>query len=265
MARVRTTSLRKRKQEGERIAMLTAYDYPTAKLMDACGVDVILIGDSCADNVMGLTDTLGITMDDMLHHVKMVSRGVENAMVVADMPFLSYQVSPEEALRNAGRFIAQGGAQAVKLEGPADKFGGAIRAIVDAGIPVMGHIGFTPQSVNQIGGYKVQGRGADAGRRLKEEALGLQDAGCFAIVLELVTAESAAEITEMLSIPTIGIGSGAKCDGQVLIMHDMLGFGRGLKFVKVFGDVKSVMEQAFRAYVDEVKSGAFPTKEHEHH
>ena len=264
MSRVRTTALRKRKEDGEKIAMLTAYDYPTAKLMDEAGLDVILIGDSCADNVMGLPDTLGITMDEMVHHVKMVARGVERALVVADMPFLSYQVTVEEAVRNAGRFVAEGGAQAVKLEGPVDRFGDAMRAILRTGIPVMGHVGFTPQSVHRIGGYKVQGRGEEAGERLMREAKGLEEIGCFAVVLELVEADVAARISQALTVPTIGIGAGAGCDGQVLIVHDMLGFGAPKRFTKVFRDVKTVMQKAFEDYVREVRAGDFPGKEHEH-
>lgn len=264
MTRVRTTTLRKCKESGGKIAMLTAYDFPTAKLMDEAGIDVVLVGDSCGDNVMGLDDTLGVTMDDMLHHTKMVSRAVKRAMVVADMPFLSYQVSTEEAVRNAGRFVAEAGAQAVKLEGPAGRFGDAIRAILRTGIPVMGHIGFTPQSVNQIGGYKVQGRGEEGHARLLSEAKGLEALGCFAVVLELVTADLAAEITQALSIPTIGIGSGPGCDGQVLVMHDMLGFHEPKKHFKVYADVRSQMAAAFAGYVREVKEGAFPTAEHAH-
>ena len=264
MARVRTTTLRKYKEQGERIAMLTAYDYPTARLMDAAGIDVLLIGDSCANAVMGLGDTISITMDAMMHHVSMVSRATERALVVADMPFLSYQISVEEAVRNAGRFVAEAGAHAVKLEGPADRFGDVIRAILRAGIPVMGHIGLTPQSVHQIGGYKVQGRDEESVRRLQEEALGLESIGCFALVLELVQADVAAAITEAVSIPTIGIGSGPGCDGQVLIMHDMLGFDEPPRFVKAFADIEGAMKQAFEAYRAEVKEGVFPGEEHCH-
>lgn len=264
MARVRTTTLLQRKQDGEKITALTAYDFPFAKILDECGIDIVLVGDSCANNVMGLPDTLSVTMDEMVHHVKMVSRAVQNSLIVADMPFLSYQLNCEEALRNAGRFIAEGGAHAVKLEGPADKFGEAIAAILRAGIPVMGHIGFTPQSVHQIGGYKVQGRDPAAGERLKREALGLQEAGCFSIVLELVAADLAAEITQMLTIPTIGIGSGAGCDGQVLIIHDLLGFNEPKKFFKVFGDASALIKRSVQDYIHEVKAGTFPAPEHEH-
>lgn len=264
MARVRTTTLLKRKQTGEKITMLTAYDYPTAKLMDEVGVDCLLVGDSVGMTVQGRSDTLGVTMDMMVYHTQLVSRAAQRALIIGDMPFLSYQVSIEEAVRNAGRFVAEGGAHAVKIEGSADCFGDAIRAILRAGIPVMGHIGFTPQSVNLIGGYKVQGREEDARARLKEHALGLEEAGCFAVVLELVQADVAAAITESLSIPTIGIGSGATCDGQVLVIHDMLGFGEPRTYCKVFGDVRALMKEAFENYVREVKQGAFPAAEHEH-
>ena len=262
MARLTAVSLKERKQAGEKIAMLTAYDYPSAKVLDETDVDVLLVGDSAGMVIMGRPDTLSVTMDEMVHHVKMVADATEHALVVADMPFLSYQVNAEEALRNAGRFVAEGGAQAVKLEGPADKFGDAIRAILRAGIPVMGHLGLTPQSVHQIGGYKVQGRSPEARARLKEEAKGLERIGCFAVVLECIPADLAAEITGLLSIPTIGIGAGAACDGQVLVLHDMLGWGV-TKFSKTFGDVRSLMRQATEDYIAEVKAGAFPGKEHE--
>jgi 3-methyl-2-oxobutanoate hydroxymethyltransferase len=264
MARVRTLTLLERKRAGEKITALTAYDYPTARLLDETGLDVILVGDSLGTAVQGRSDTLSVTMDNMVYHTAMVSRGVSRAMVVTDMPFLSYQTSVAGAVRNAGRLVAEGGAQAVKLEGSAVKWSGAMRAILDTGIPVMGHIGLTPQSLHQLGGYRVQGRAAEDRIRLKDEALGLEDAGCFAIVLELVAADVAAEISESLTIPTIGIGSGAGCDGQILVVHDVLGLGLQTKFNKVFGDVKSVMQQAFTDYVAEVKDGRFPGAEHEH-
>ncbi len=263
MSRVTAASLKERKRAGDKIVMLTAYDYPSARLMDEAGIDVILIGDSIGTTVFGRPDTLSVTMDEMVHHVKLVSRAVRQALVVADMPFLSYQVNPEEALRNAGRFVAEGGAHAVKLEGPASRFGGAIAAILDAGIPVMGHIGFTPQSIHQIGGYKVQGREEDARERLKDEARGLEDAGCFAVVLELLPALVAQEITTMLSIPTIGIVAVAECDGQVLVMHDMLGLGLDTRFVKTYTNLRETMKAAFEAYRRDVKEGLFPAKEHE--
>ncbi|HOD51712.1 MAG TPA: 3-methyl-2-oxobutanoate hydroxymethyltransferase [Candidatus Hydrogenedentes bacterium] len=264
MPRIRTTTFRKRKEAGDKVTVLTAYDYPTAKLLDECGIDAVLVGDSLGTVVQGNDDTLSVTMDQMIYHTSMVSRAVENAMVIGDMPFLSYQLDPEEAVRNAGRFVSEGGAQAVKLEGSVDKFGESIAAIVKTGIPVMGHIGFTPQSVHQIGGYKVQGRGDLAREQLKEEALGLQQAGCFSIVLELVQQDTAAEITEMLTIPTIGIGAGPHCDGQVLVMHDILGFGPERTFYKIFGNAREVMEHAFRDYIREVKEGTFPTEEQGH-
>ena len=267
MARVTTVSLKERKKNGatsphDKIAMLTAYDYPSARILDEAGVDIVLVGDSCGNVVMGYPDTLSVTMDDMVHHTKIVSRGVHHALVVADMPFLSYQISPEEALRNAGRLIAEAGAQVVKLEGAVDKFGDAIGAILRAGIPVMGHIGLTPQSVNQIGGYKVQGRSPECRVRLKDEAKGLEQIGCFAIVLECIPADLAAEITAQVAVPTIGIGAGAMCDGQVLVLHDILGWG-ATRFTKTFADVRGLMGQACKDYVAAVKEGTFPGKEHE--
>ncbi|MCC6794302.1 MAG: 3-methyl-2-oxobutanoate hydroxymethyltransferase [Candidatus Hydrogenedentes bacterium] len=262
MPRVSAVSLRDRKKAGEKIAVLTAYDFPTAKLIDQSGVDVVLVGDSCGMVVMGRENTLSVTMDEMVYHTRIVSSAVERALVVGDMPFLSYQVSPQEAVRNAGRLIVEGGAQAVKLEGPAQRFGDTIRAILDASIPVMGHIGLQPQSIHQLGGYKVQGRDAEGRTRLIEEAKGLEQIGCFAIVLECVPASLAKEITESISIPTIGIGAGPDCDGQVLVMHDMLGMGKYTKFSKVYFDAGAAMKTAFESYVSEVKSGAFPTAEH---
>lgn len=263
MASVTAVSLKSRKEAGEKIAVLTAYDFPTAQLLDECDIDVILVGDSCATALMGHKDTLSMTMDAMIHHTAMVSAATKNALVVGDMPFLSYQVSPEEAVRNAGRFIAEGRAQAVKLEGSVDRVGQAIQKILNAGIPVMGHIGLIPQSVHQIGGYKVQGRGDASRQSLLRQAKELEEIGCFAIVLECVMPKVAEEITASLTIPTIGIGAGAACDGQVLVMHDMLGWGR-TKFAKCFGDVKALMEEAFKSYIAEVKSGTYPAKEHEY-
>lgn len=261
MSRITTVSLRDRKQAGDKIAALTAYDYPFAKLMDEVGVDIILVGDSVGMAVMGRSNTLRVTMDEMVYHTSLVTRAVKKSLVVADMPFMSYQVTAPDAIRNAGRLVAEGGAQAVKLEGPASKFGLAIHGILDAGIPVMGHIGLTPQSVNALGGYKVQGRDPEGRARLKEEANGLEKAGCFALVLECVPADLAKEITTSISIPTIGIGAGPHCDGQVLVMHDMLGFGLYTRFAKVYADVKDTASKAFTSYIAEVKSGAFPGEE----
>lgn len=262
MPRITAVSLKERKQQGDKIAMLTAYDFPTAQIVDAAGVDIILVGDSCGNVVMGRPNTLTVTMEEMVHHTRMVSGAVQQAMVVGDMPFLSYQINPDEALRNAGRLIVEGGAQGVKLEGPVDKFGSAIAAILRAGIPVMGHIGLTPQSVNQIGGYKVQGRSPECRIRLKDEARGLEEAGCFALVLECIPADLAAEITELVSIPTIGIGAGAACDGQVLVLHDILGWGTA-RFTKTFADVRGLMQQACEDYVKSVKAGSFPKEENQ--
>ncbi|HNR34594.1 MAG TPA: 3-methyl-2-oxobutanoate hydroxymethyltransferase [Candidatus Hydrogenedentes bacterium] len=262
MPRITAVSLRERKQQGDKIAMLTAYDYPTAQIVDASGVDIVLVGDSCGNVVMGRPNTLTVTMDEMVHHTRMVSSAVQHAMVIGDMPFLSYQINPDEALRNAGRLIVEGGAQGVKLEGPVDKFGGAIAAILRAGIPVMGHIGLTPQSVNQIGGYKVQGRSPECRIRLKDEARGLEEAGCFAIVLECIPADLAAEITELVAIPTIGIGAGPACDGQVLVLHDILGWGT-TRFTRTFADVRGLMRQACEEYVKSVRNGSFPQEENQ--
>lgn len=242
--------------------MLTAYDYPSAQIVDASGVDIALVGDSCGMAVMGRPDTLSVTMDEMVYHTRMVSAAVERAMVVADMPFLSYQINPEEALRNAGRLVTEGHAQGIKLEGPVDRFGGAIAAILRAGIPVMGHVGLTPQSVHQIGGYKVQGRSPECRLRLKDEARGLAEAGCFAIVLECIPADLAVEISALVPIPTIGIGAGPGCDGQVLVLHDILGWGTA-RFTRTFADVRGLMQQACSAYVEAVRDGSFPAETHQ--
>ena len=259
--KVTVVAFQKRKRAGEKITVLTAYDYPSAKIEDEAGVDAILVGDSLGMVMMGGDNTLGVTMEQMLHHTRMVSRGVENALVIGDMPFMSYQVTPEEAVRNAGRFVAEAGAQAIKLEGGPERYGEAIQRIVRAGIPVMGHIGLTPQSVNVFGGYRVQGRDADSRERLKAEALGLEEIGCFALVLECIPADLAAEISASLAIPAIGIGSGAGCDGQVLVMHDMLGWGEA-RFTRTFADVRGVMRDAFSFYIAEVRAGHFPGPEH---
>lgn len=261
MPPVTTVTFQQRKKAGEKITVLTAYDYPTAKLVDEAGVDAILVGDSMGMAVMGKRDTLAVTVDDILHHTRMVTRAAERCFVIADMPFLSYQVNHEEALRNAGKLIAEGGAQAVKLEGGPDKYGDAITTILKAGVPVMGHIGLTPQSVHQFGGYKIQGRDEAGRERLLREAKGLEELGCFAIVLECMPPALAEEITQSIGIPTIGIGAGAACDGQVLVMHDMLGWG-ATRFTKTFVDVKGAMKQAFEDYVSEVRSGTFPAAEH---
>jgi 3-methyl-2-oxobutanoate hydroxymethyltransferase len=220
--KVTTLTFRQKKERGEPITMLTAYDYPTALAMDKAGIDSILVGDSLAMVVLGYENTLPVTMEEMLHHARAVARGAKSALLVGDMPFMSYQVSVEEATRNAGCFLQQGGMDAVKLEGGRDR-AGAIRSITSAGIPVMGHIGLTPQSVNQLGGFRAQGKTAITAKRLVEDALILEESGCFSIVLESVPARLAELISKKISIPTIGIGAGAGCDGQVLVAHDVLG------------------------------------------
>jgi len=261
VAKVTTLSFQESKQRGEKITVLTAYDFPTAQALDGAGVDALLVGDSMAMAVMGLRDTLSVTVDDILHHTRMVSRAAARAMVIADMPFLSYNITPEESVRNAGRLIAEGGAQAVKVEGPVSRIGASLERILSAGIPVMGHLGLTPQSVHQFGGFKVQGKDEAARARLKADALALEAAGCYAIVLECIPADLAAEISSSLRIPTIGIGAGSGCDGQVLVIHDILGWGKA-RFAHTFVDVKSQIGEAATRYVDSVKSGAYPAPEH---
>lgn len=253
----------KAKKEGNKLALLTAYDYSTAKLVDSCGVDGILIGDSLGMVCLGYKDTLPVTIEDMLHHTKAVARGVENALVIADMPFMSYHTTVYEGVRNAGRLIQEGNAEAIKLEG-GTRVLRQIRAIVKAQIPVMGHLGLTPQSVKVLGGFKVQGRNPDAAQLLVEDAKRLEDAGVFSIVLECIPAELAARITEAVDIPTIGIGAGVGCDGQILVYHDLLGIYSDVrpKHVKVFADAGTVIRQGIKAYVEEVKNSTFPTKEH---
>jgi 3-methyl-2-oxobutanoate hydroxymethyltransferase len=261
--KVSTLELRRKKQRGEVITMLTAYDYPTALLVDRAGLDVILVGDSLGMVVLGYQNTLPVTMEDMLHHCKAVARGAQSALLIGDMPFMSYQVSPEEALRNAGRFLQEAGMDAVKLEGGQERLE-AIHLIVSAGIPVMGHIGLTPQSVNQLGGYRPQGRNGKEALHLLEDALALEEAGCFSIVLESLPSRLAALISEKLEIPTIGIGAGPDCDGQVLVTHDLLGlFDRFTpRFVKKYADLYNQMLIAFQVYRDEVQNHQFPAAEH---
>lgn len=261
--KVTTLAMRQKKERGEIITMLTAYDYPTAIAADKAGVDAILVGDSLAMVVLGYENTLSVTMEDMLHHSRAVARGAKSALLVGDMPFMSYQVSVEEAVRNAGRFLQQGGMDVIKLEGGRER-ADAIRAIVNAGIPVMGHLGLTPQSVNQLGGFRAQGKTASTAKRLIEDALILEDAGCFAIVLESVPARLAELISKKLAIPTIGIGAGAGCDGQVLVAHDVLGlFDRFTpKFVKQYANLQKEMQRAFSDYIEDVETKRFPAQEH---
>ena len=263
MARITTSVLREKKRKGEKITMLTAYDYSTAMVLDEAGIDVILVGDSLGNVILGYETTLSVTMDDMVHHSKAVVRGVKNTMVVTDMPFLSYHISIPESVRNAGRLIQEGGAQAVKLEGGRERVD-TIKAILEAEIPVMGHIGLTPQSVHQFGGFKVQGRDLETAKKLIGDAKALEKAGVFSIVLEGVPAALAKRITEEVTVPTIGIGAGPDCDGQVLVVNDMLGLFQGhvAKFVKKFANLHPLMVEAVKSYGDEVKAGTFPAPEH---
>ena len=251
------------KAKGEKLSMLTAYDYSTAKLEDESGINGILVGDSLGNVVLGYEDTVSVTMEDMIHHGAAVARGAKNALVVVDMPFMSYEVTVEEAVRNAGRLMKGGRAGAVKLEGGV-RVAEQIRAIVKAGIPVMGHIGLTPQSINVFGGFKVQGKSEEAARALLADAKAVEEAGAFAVVIEAVPAALAQMITDAVSIPTIGIGAGAGCDGQILVYQDMLGMFSDFtpKFVKRYANVGEVMREAFASYAAEVASGAFPTEEH---
>jgi 3-methyl-2-oxobutanoate hydroxymethyltransferase len=262
--KVSVLSLRAMKQRGERIAALTAYDYLFARLVDEAGVEIVLVGDSLAHVVLGYDSTLPVTLDDMIYHSRAVRRGVQRALVVVDLPFLTYQVSVEDALRNAGRVMKETGAGAVKLEGGSESIAETVAALVRSGIPVMGHLGFTPQSVNVLGGFRVQGRDLAAAERMIEEAQRLEAAGAFSLVLELVPGRLAAEITSAVTIPTIGIGAGAGCDGQVLVLPDMLGLNRDFKprFLRTFADLGEQASAAVRSYVGAVKNGEYPTDEH---
>ena len=261
--KVTTLAFRQKKERGEPITMLTAYDYPIAMALDRAGIDSILVGDSLGMVALGYENTLPVTMDEMLHHCRAVARGAKSALLVGDMPFMSYQVSVEEATRNAGRFLQQGGMDAVKLEGGRER-ADAIRAITGAGIPVMGHLGLTPQSIHQLGGYRAQGKNASAAKRLLEDARILEESGCFSIVLESVPARLADYISKQISIPTIGIGAGVGCDGQVLVTYDLLGlFDRFTpKFVRKYADFHADMKKAFTNYIDDVETKRFPAQEH---
>jgi len=256
-------TLQKQKEEGNKITMLTAYDYSVAKLIDAAGIDVILVGDSLGMTMLGYEDTLPVTMEDMIHHTACVSRGAKDAFVIADMPFMSYQTSVHDAVYNAGRLIKEGHAHAIKLEGGASVCG-QIKAITEASIPVCAHIGLTPQSTNAFGGFKVQGKNMQRAKQIVEDALSVQEAGAFMVTLECIPEKLASLITDILDIPTIGIGAGNGCDGQVLVYHDMLGMFTDFKpkFVKHFGNIGEEMTKAFVSYRDEVKSKAYPAAEH---
>ena len=263
MARLTTLKIRDMKACDEPIAMVTAYDATFAKLLDDAGADLLLVGDSLGMVIQGHDTTLSVTMDQMVYHTQMVARGSERALVVADMPFMSYQASVSDAMRNAGRLVAEGGAQAVKLEG-GERTVAAIEAIVASGIPVMGHLGLTPQSVHALGGFKVQGRGEEAADAILEDARRLESAGAFSIVLETVPGVVATRVTEAVSVPTIGIGAGVDCDGQVLVCYDLLGLTNGFtpRFLKRYDELGSSVTEAARSFVHDVKSRAFPGPQH---
>lgn len=265
MSRKKVTilSLKSKKEKGEPITMLTAYDYPTGLLVDQAGIDIILVGDSLAMVVLGHENTVAVTMDEMLHHCKAVARGAKNPLLVGDMPFMSYQVDVKEAIRNAGRFLKEGGMDVVKLEGGRD-MAPTVKGIVDAGIPVMGHIGLTPQTISKLGGYRVQGKDIATAKALIDDGLALEEAGAFSLILEAIPGPVARLITERVGIPTIGIGAGPDCDGQVLVTHDLIGlFDRFVpKFVKQYTNTFSSIIEALESYRDEVIAGTFPGPEH---
>ncbi len=258
---ITVNDLRTWKAEGRRWVMLTAYDFPTARILDEAGIPVLLVGDSLAQNVLGYETTLPVTMEEMLHHTRAVTRGSRNAMVVADMPFLSYQVSVEEGVRNAGRFLKEAGAHAIKVEGPQVEL---THRLVELGAPVMAHIGLTPQSVHGMGGYRVQGRGDEAANKLLEQATAVEKAGAFAVVLEGVPADLGARITADLHTPTIGIGAGPGCDAQVLVITDLVGLSEGKlpKFATAYANLREEIEAAARAFAEDVEAGTFPDRQH---
>ena len=264
--RVTINDLKEMKANGEKVPMITAYDYTSALIVDRAGMPVILVGDTLGQVVLGYDSTLPVTMDEMLHHVRPVARGAKRALIVGDMPFMSYQTDVKDAMRNAGRFLQEGGAQAVKLEGGVH-MAPTVRRMVESGIPVMGHIGLTPQSVNQLGGYRVQGKSLKSAVRLMEDARALEDAGAFSLVLECVPASLASLITERLSIPTIGIGAGAGCDGQVQVFHDMLGLFTDFvpRHAKRYANLGEAIAEAVAAFMAEVKDGSFPSHKHSYH
>ena len=261
--KVTVLDLQKKKAAGTPITMLTAYDYSSALLVDKAGIDTLLVGDSLGMVMLGLDSTLPVTMDQMIHHCRAVARGAKRPFLIGDMPFMSYQVSIPEAVRHAGRFLQEGGMEAIKLEGGAE-VAETVRAIYNAGIPVLGHVGLTPQSISKLGGFKVQGRTADSAAKLLADALALQEAGCFAVVLEAVPARVAEVVTRRLTIPTIGIGAGAGCDGQVLVYHDLLGLFDKFqpRFVRQYANVAQVIAGALEQFRQEVEAGQFPAAEH---
>lgn len=266
MEKVTVTHVRKMKDAGKKITVLTAYDCPLAKILDEAGIDILLVGDSLGNVILGYDNTLPVTMEDMLHHTRAVTRGCKRAMIIADMPFMSYQISRKEAIRNAGRLIQEGNAEGVKLEG-GRRVQETIEAIVQCGIPVMGHVGLTPQSVYAFGGYKVQGKGEEAAEQVVEDARAVEEAGAFAVVLEGIPSPLGERITRELSIPTIGIGAGPACSGQVLVTYDLLGWYEEFtpKFVKRYANVHQTILQAIKAYKEEVEGGIFPSMEQSFH
>jgi 3-methyl-2-oxobutanoate hydroxymethyltransferase len=261
MPRINVLDIQQKKADGQKIAMVTAYDRTMARLVDLAGVDIVLVGDSLGMVFQGLEDTLPVTLEEMAYHARAVARGLQRAHLCVDMPFMSYQLSPEQALMNAGRLVKEGGAQSIKLEG-GERVAGAISRIVESGIPVMGHVGLTPQSVHAMGGFRVQGKDAESARRVVADAAAVADAGAFAIVLEGVPIDVAAEISATVGIPTIGIGAGPHCDGQVLVCTDLLGMDLTFqpKFVKRYAQLETTITDAVKTYIDEVRSGAFPTE-----
>lgn len=264
MQRINVRDLLEMKKRGEKIVCLTAYDFLFARLVDESGADIVLVGDSLGQVVLGYDSTIPVTLAEMIHHAKAVRRGVKRGLLVVDMPFMTFQVSPEDTLRNAGTLLKETGCEAVKLEGGDERSADNVATLVRAGIPVMGHIGLTPQSVHAIGGYRVQGREENAAARILEEARRLEDAGCFSIVLELMPAALAADITRQLSVPTIGIGAGPSCDGQVLVLPDMLGLNDGFKpkFMRRFANLAESSRAAVSEYADAVRDGTYPAAEH---
>ena len=264
MGRISIHQLKQYKAEGKRFAMITAYDYPMARLVEQAGIPIILVGDSLGSVVLGYESTVPVTMDDILYHTRAVVRATSKAIVVADMPFMSYQANADDAMRNAGRLLQEGGATAVKLEG-GSHVAPLVRRMVESGIPVMGHLGLTPQSVNQFGGHKVQGKTPAAAAKLLNDARALEEAGAFAVVLETIPAPLSRMVTERISIPTIGIGAGVHCDGQVQVLHDMLGIyddRRALKHAKQYAVLGQTIREAVRSYIDEVEGAQFPSKDH---
>jgi 3-methyl-2-oxobutanoate hydroxymethyltransferase len=261
--KVTVLDFKRKKEDGEKITMLTAYDYPTAGIIDAAGIDAILVGDSVGMVMLGYDNTVSVTMDEMIHHAKAARRGIKRSFLIGDMPFMSYQVCSEDAVRNAGRFVQEAGCEAVKIEGAREVLP-RIEAIIAAGIPVLGHIGLTPQSASKLGGYRVQGKDADSAAMLMEDALRLEKAGCFAIILECVPKELANRITKKLRVPTIGIGAGANCDGQVLVIHDIIGYFDKFvpKFVKRYANVSKAIGEAVAAFKRETETGVFPDDDH---